>query len=51
MGDCLYAIGDMVGRAESTACQIVTEVCTAIIEELCSELVGINFPKTNDEFK
>ena len=51
MGDCLYAIGEMVGLAESTVCQIVTEVCTAIIEELCSELVGIDFPKTNDEFK
>ena len=51
MGDCLYAIGEMVGLAESTACQVVTEVCIVIIEELCSELVGINSPKTNDEFK
>ena len=49
-GDYLYTIGEMVGLAESTACQIVVEVCTAIIEELWSETVGINFPKTNDEF-
>ena len=33
-GDYLYTIGEMVGLAESTACQIVVEVCTAIIEEL-----------------
>ena len=41
----------MVGLAESTVCQIVVEVCTAIIEELRSETVEIHFPKTNDEFK
>ena len=41
----------MVGLAESTVCQIVVEVCTAIIEELWSEAVEIHFPKTNDEFK
>ena len=41
----------MVGLAESTACQIVVEVCTTIIEELWSETVEIHFPKTNDEFK
>ena len=50
-GDYLYAIGEMVGLAESTVCQIVAEVCTAIIEELWSETVEINFAKTNDEFK
>ena len=41
----------MVGLAESTVCQIVVEVCTAIIEELWSETVEIHFPKTNDKFK
>ena len=41
----------MVGQAESTVCQIVVEVCTTIIEELWSETVEINFPKTNGEFK
>ena len=50
-GDYLYTIGDMVGLAESTACRIVVEVCTAIIEELWSETVDTHFPKTNDEFK
>ena len=44
-------IREMVGLAESTVCQIVAEVCTAIIEELWSETVEIHFPKTNDEFK
>ena len=41
----------MVRLAESTVCQIVAEVCTAIIEELWSETVEIHSPKTNDEFK
>ena len=41
----------MVGLAELTVCQIVVEVCTAIIEELWSETVETHFPKTNDEFK
>ena len=41
----------MVGLAESTVCQIVVEVCTAIIEELWSETVDTYFPKTNDELK
>ena len=50
-GDYLYVKGEMVGLAESTVCQIVAEVCTAIIEELWSETVEINFAKTNDEFK
>ena len=44
-------IGEMVGLAESTVCQIVLEVCTVIIEELLSETVEIHFPKANDEFK
>ena len=30
-GDYLYTIGEMVGQAESTLCQTVVEVCTAII--------------------
>ena len=30
-GDYLYMIGEMVGQAESTLCQTVVEVCTAII--------------------
>ena len=50
-GDYPYTIGKMVGLAESTVCQIVVEVCTAIIEELWSETVETHFPKTNDEFK
>ena len=50
-GDYLYPIGEMVGQAGSTVCQIVVEVCTTIIEELWSETVEIHFPKTNDEFK
>ena len=33
-GDYLYTIGEMVGLAESTLCQIVVGVCTVIIEEL-----------------
>ena len=50
-GDYLYTIGEMVRLAESTVCQIVAEVCTAIIEELWSETVEIHSPKRNDEFK
>ena len=33
-GDYIYTIGEMVGLAESTLCQIVVEVCTTITEEL-----------------
>ena len=49
--DCLYTIGEMVGLAESTVCQIVVEVCTAIIEERRSKTIKIHFPKTNYELK
>ena len=50
-GDYFYTIREMVGLAESTVCQRVVEVCTAIFEELWPETVEIHFPKTNDEFK
>ena len=41
----------MVRIAESSVCQIVAEVCTAIIEEFWLETIEIHFPKTNDKFK
>ena len=41
----------MVGLAESTVCQIVVEVCKAIVEELWSEAVGRHFPKSDEDFK
>ena len=50
-GDHIYVIGEMVGLAESTVCQIVVEVCTVIIEELWLETIEIHFPKSNDEFQ
>ena len=50
-GDYPYTIGKMVGLAESTVCQIVVEVCTAITEELWSETVEIHFPKTKANSK
>ena len=40
----------MVGLAESTVCQIVVEVCKAIVEELWSE-VDHRFPKSDEGFK
>ena len=50
-GDYLYTIAEMVGLAESTVCQIVVEVCKAIVEELWSEAVGRHFPKSDEDFK
>ena len=41
----------MVGLAESTVCQIVVEVCKAIVEELWSEAVDRHFPKSDEDFK
>ena len=50
-GDYLYTITEMVGLAESTVCQIVVEVCKAIVEELWSEAVDHRFPKSDEDFK
>ena len=41
----------MVGLAESTVCQILVEVCKAIVEELWSEVVDRHFPKSDEDFK
>ena len=41
----------MVGLAESTVCQIVVQVCKAIVEELWSEAVACHFPKSDEDFK
>ena len=50
-GYYLYTIGEMVGLAESIICQIVVEVCTAILEELWSEAVDCHFPKSDEDSK
>ena len=50
-GYYLYTIGKMVGLVESTICQIVVEVCKAIVEELWSEAVDCHFPKSDEDFK
>ena len=41
----------MVGLAESTVCQIVVEVCKAIVEELWSEAVEHHFTKSDWDSK
>ena len=46
-GDYLYTIAEMVGLAESPVCQIVVEVCKAIVEELWSEAVEHHFTKSD----
>ena len=50
-GDYLYTTAEMVGLAESTVCQIVVEVCKAIVDELWSEAVDHHFPKSDEDFK
>ena len=47
----LYTIAEMVGLAESTVCQIVVEVCKAIVEELWSEAVEHHFTKSDWDSK
>ena len=37
--------------AESTVCQIVVEVCKAIVEELWSEAADCHFLKSDEYFK
>ena len=49
-GDYQYTVAEMCGIGESTVCQIVIEVCSAIVKTLWLECIESNFPKTNADF-
>ena len=44
-------MGEMVGPAESTACQIVTEFVPQLLKNFGLKTVEICFPEANDGFK
>ena len=50
-GDYYYTISEMVGVGVATVCQIVIEVCDAIVKRMWKESVGAHFPKTEDMFR
>ena len=50
-GDYYYTISDMAGVGVATVCQIVIEVCNAIVKRMWKESVSAHFPKTEDMFR
>ena len=50
-GDYLYTISEMTGVGETTVCNIVIEVCEALVKEFWNEKVKSHFPKGHDDFR
>ena len=47
----MFAISEMIGYGVATVCQIVLEVCAAIVKHLWKDSVSCHFPKDVDSFK